>query len=63
MEDLRAKFLHSFAKVPEDLRDDIIIVIDEKPYTWTTAFIEIKNNKESDLSKKILKTLHSIGLI
>ncbi len=63
MEDLRAKFLNSYAKVPESLRDNIIVVVDEKTYTWTTAYLEIKNNKDSDLSKKILKTLKEIGLI
>ncbi|MCF7910331.1 hypothetical protein K9L16_01510 [Candidatus Pacearchaeota archaeon] len=63
MEDLRAKFLNSYAKVPEPLRDDIIVVVDEETYTWRTAYLEIKNNKNSELSKKILKTMESIGLI
>lgn len=63
MEDLRAKFLNSYAKVPQSLRDDIIVVIDEETYTWRTAYLEIKNNKNSELSKKILKTIKAIDLI
>lgn len=61
MEDKKAKFLKIFANVPENLRKDIIVVISKKPYTWNTAFIEIRNNTE--LGKKILKTLEEIGII
>lgn len=50
-----------FANVPEDLRKDIIAVIDGKPYTWNTAFIEIKDNTE--LGAKILKALEITGTL
>lgn len=61
MEDKRATFLMIFANVPEDLRKDIIAVIDGKPYTWNTAFIEIKDNTE--LGAKILKALEITGTL
>ena len=61
MEDKRAKFMKIFANVPEDIRQDIIAVIDKKPYTWNTAFLEIKDKTE--LGKKILKVLEGIGII
>ena len=61
MEDKRSKFLNIFANIPENLRRDIIVAINKKPYTWNTAFIEIRD--DTSLGKKILKTLEEIGII
>lgn len=61
MEDKREKFLKIYAEIPEGLRSDIIVVIDEKTYTWNTSFLEIK--EDTDLGKKILKTLVAVGII
>jgi len=60
-EDKRAKFIKIFSNVPENLRGDIIVVIDKKPYTWNTAFLEIEDNTE--LGNKILKNLEEVGII
>lgn len=60
-EDKKAKFLRAYANVPESFRRDIIIVVNKKPYTWDTAYLEIK--KDSTLGKKMLKTLEEIGLL
>jgi len=60
-EEKRAKFLRIYADVPDSLREDIIVVIDGKTYTWNTSYLEIKENTE--LGKKILKTLEEIGII
>jgi len=51
MEDKRSEFLKIFADIPEGLRKDIIAVIDKKPYTWNTTYIEIKDKTE--LGEKI----------
>ena len=61
MEDEKAKFFKIFGNIPENLRKDIIAVIDEKPYTWNVAYIEIKNNTE--LGKEILKALKDLEII
>jgi hypothetical protein len=61
MEDKRAKFLRTFANIPERLREDILVVIDKKPYTWNTAYIEINNN--TLLGQKIIKSLEGMGLL
>ncbi|MFH1710706.1 MAG: hypothetical protein ABH840_00170 [Nanoarchaeota archaeon] len=61
MEDEKAKFLKIFGNIPENLRRDIIAVIDEKPYTWNVAYIEIKNNTE--LGNEILKSLKELEII
>lgn len=61
MEDKRAKFLGIFANVPEGLRQDILVVVDKKPYTWNIAYLEIK--EKTPLGKKILKILEEIGIL
>ena len=61
MEDKKAKFLGVYANVPDNLRDDIIVVVDEKTYTWNSAYFEIKNNTK--LGQKLLKELIVTELI
>ncbi|MBS3074446.1 hypothetical protein J4447_03250 [Candidatus Pacearchaeota archaeon] len=61
MEEKRAKFLKVYANLPEDIRKDILVMVDNKPYTWNSTFIEIKEN--TALGEKILKTLESMGLL
>lgn len=62
MEDKKAKFIRIFANIPEKIRgEDIIVVIDNMPYTWNAAAIEIKN--DSELGKKIIKKLEQMKII
>ena len=61
MEEERAKFLRIFANIPEDLRNDIIALVDDKTYNWNTAYLEIKDN--TTLGKKILKTLEENNIL
>ena len=61
MEEQRAKFLRIYANVPESLREDILIVAEKKPYTWNTAYLEIRD--DTALGKKILKALQEIGVL
>ena len=59
---LKSKFLKALAKVPEKIRDeDTIALIDEKPYTWNNASIEIKN--DTKIGEKILKSLKEMKII
>ena len=57
----RAKFLRIYANIPEDLRNDIIALVDDKTYTWNTAYLEIKD--DTSLGEKLLKTLMENGII
>lgn len=62
MESKREKFLQMFANIPEKIRgEDIIAVIDDKPFTWNNAMIAIRN--DSELGKKILKMLEKAGIL
>ena len=55
------KFMRIFPNIPDKIRsEDIIVVVDDKPFTWNTAMIEVKN--DSVLGKKILKMLEKIGV-
>lgn len=58
----KEKFMRVFANVPEKMRgEEVISVVDDKPFTWNAAMIEIKN--DSELGKKILKILEKAGII
>lgn len=59
---LRTKFLKAFANLPEKVKsEEVITVIDEKPYTWAAAAIEVKS--ESQTGKKVLKILKELGVL
>lgn len=58
----REKFLRIFADIPEKLRSqEVIAVVDDKPFSWNASMIEIKN--DSGLGKKIIKQLEKIGVL
>jgi len=61
MKKIREKFLSAYADIPEALRKEIIVIVDEKTYTWDSAYFEIKNNAE--LSEKLLNTLSELRII
>lgn len=61
MEEERIKFKKIYANLPKKMREDIIAVIDEKPYSWNAAYIEINNNTE--IGKKILKNLKEMKIV
>ncbi len=62
MDDKKARFIRIFANIPEKIRgEDIIVVVDDKPFTWNAAMIEIKNDSET--GGKIIKMLGKMGII
>jgi hypothetical protein len=61
MEDLRADFLRIYANIPLQLREGIVLILDNEPITWKVAFIEIKNN--SGRAQKILEQLKKLSII
>jgi len=55
-------FKKIFANLPEKIRnEDIIIVLDKKPYTWNAVFLEV--NKLTPLGIKMLKKLKELKII
>ncbi len=62
MGDKRAKFMRIFANIPGKIRgEDVIVVIDDEPFTWNAAMIEVKN--DSELGKKIIKKLEKTRIL
>lgn len=61
MEDARERFLKVYANIPLNVREEIILVLDEKPITWNAAYVEVKNDTGN--SKRILEALVKMELI
>ena len=61
MEQLREKFLSAYADVPDSLRKEIIVIVDEKTYTWDSVYFEV--NEKTKLSEKLLNTLSGLKII
>ena len=57
----KEKFLRVYANLPELERTQIIVIIDDQPYSWYAAHNEIINDTE--LSRKILKKLEAMGIL
>ena len=60
MEDY-SRFQTIYANVPEKLRNGIVVVVDDKPFTWNAVYIEIVNN--SKLGQIIYKKLIDMEII
>ncbi len=58
---IKERFLKAYANVPENLRSEIIVTLNDKTYSWNSAYFEIKENTE--LGRKILKKLEELGII
>lgn len=61
VEVLRSKFVKTYAAVPTKLREEIIALVEDKPYNWDAAYIEIVGKTKA--GEEILKHLISIGLL
>jgi len=62
LKETKVKFVKIFSNLPDKVREeDIIFVIDEKPYTWNAAYFEVKN--DTKLGEKILNKLKELGII
>ena len=60
-EELKAKFLHAYANLPEPERFQIVAIVDEKPYSWTAANTEIINTTK--LGIRILEKMKFVGIL
>jgi len=60
-ERLRSAFLKAFASVPSSLREQIILAVDGKPFTWDSIFVEVKEG--TGRSKRMLEELKKLEII
>lgn len=56
-----SKFQIVYANLPKQLRNGIVVVIDDQPYTWNAAFVEISNGTE--LGTRIYQKLIDMEII
>lgn len=59
--ELKVKFLQAFANVPHPLRKEIIAVIGEDTFNWSSAKAEIVHDTEK--APVILEHLKKIGVL
>ncbi len=63
MEELRERFLKTYANVPLSMRDDIVATLDDhdKPISWDVAYLEVRAN--TGVADQILKKLAELEMI
>lgn len=61
LEKLKAKFLRAYANLPEPERTQVVAVVEDKPYSWNVAYLEISHNTE--LGRKILKKMSLLEIL
>ena len=58
---LRAQFIKTYAAMPNKMCNEIIALVEDKPYNWDTAYIEVKG--ETDIGNRILKHLKDLKIL
>jgi len=61
MNDKREQFLKIYADLPIGVRTEIILILDNQPLTWNSAYLEVLNS--TPLSKEILEKLSKLEII
>ena len=61
IERARAEFVNKFAALPSPLSNEIVVVIDGKPFTWRSAYLEI--SQKTKTGDEILKVLKGLKII
>lgn len=57
----KERFLKTYANLPLNLREEVIIVIMDQPITWKVAYLEIIN--DTKLGQEILDKLEALKII
>ncbi|MDP3989014.1 MAG: hypothetical protein Q8P93_02150 [bacterium] len=61
LNNLRQRFLRSYANLPVSSRQEVIAVIEEGPITWQAAHLEIDNDTER--GKEILAQIDRLNIL
>ena len=57
----KEKFLKTYANLPEPEKEQIIAIVNGKPYSWNIAYAEI--DQDTELGKKILKKIKELKIL
>ena len=61
MKTLSSEFMRVYSNLPFNVRDDIVLVIDDEPITWNVAYLEVKIN--GSRAAQILNDLKELDLL
>lgn len=56
-----SRFQKIYANLPEKIRKEIVVLVDDRPYTWNSSYIEIVN--DTTLGKRIFNKLVELEII
>jgi len=59
--DKRERFYKIYSNLPLNLRDEIVVIIENEPYSWKVAKLEI--DEQTKLGEKILEKLEKLEII
>jgi len=57
----KERFFKVYANLPLNLREEVVLVINDEPITWKVAYLEISS--DTKLGKQILGKLASLKFI
>ncbi len=60
-EEKREKFLKVYYNLPLQIREEVVINMEEKPLSWNVAYIEIQNRTK--IGEIILEKLAGLNII
>ena len=59
--DRKLRFLKVYTNLPLNLREEAVLVIEDKPISWNVAYLEVINNTK--LGQIILEKLDALKVI
>lgn len=59
--DRKAKFLKVYANLPLGMRQEVVIVHDNRPLSWDAVYVEVENDTPSSVA--LLEKLEKLDLI
>ena len=59
--DFKERFYKVYNNLPLNLRDEVVLVIQNEPLTWKVARLEV--DQDTELSRTILEKLAALGVI
>lgn len=61
LEESKAKFLRAYGNLPVPERSQVVVIVDNEPYSWNVAHNEIIH--DTVLGKKILEEIKALGIL
>lgn len=59
--DRKAQFLKVYANLPLGVRQEVVVVQDDRPISWDAVYVEVEN--DTPLSAVLLEKLEKLDLI